>query len=257
MIRLDNVSLYFPDNPGRVLTDISWRIGDNDKWILFGPNGSGKTKLLEIITGYRYPSGGSIARFVGASAVSDIRELWKRIGYVSTPLRDMFNARERIVDVVVSGAHGTVGLYREPGPEEMERAFSLLGTIGLDGRCGDPFGVLSDGERQKVLMLRAVINRPELLILDEPTMALDLPAREDLLASLETICAGRKIAVIHVTHHTEEITGFFRDIFMLKRGRRHYSGGIREGLTPAMLSGVFDRTVTVVNVGGRYYTMPA
>jgi iron complex transport system ATP-binding protein len=252
MIHLENISLFYPDFSKKILEDISWDIGGNEKWVLFGPNGSGKTKLLEIIAGYIYPSRGSASRF-GQDHGSDIRDVRKRIGYVSTPLKERFYRTEPIIDVVVSGVSATIGLYQDPDSSDIERAGRLLESIGLADKAARPFGILSDGEKQKVLMLRAIMAGPDLMILDEPTMGLDLSAREELLLSLESLCAGRSISIIYVTHYTEEITPFFEKIFMLKNGRCWFCGGIKEGISDNILSGLFGRDIHVISENGRFY----
>ncbi len=252
VIRLENISLFYPDFSRKILDNISWEIGSNEKWVLFGPNGSGKTKLLEILAGYIFPSEGSVSRF-GQDHGSDIRDVRRRIGYVSTPLRERFYRTEPIIDVVVSGVSATIGLYRDPDKPDIERAGRLLESIGLADKAGRAFGILSDGEKQKVLMLRAIMAGPDLMILDEPTMGLDLSAREELLLSLESLCAGRSISVIYVTHHTEEITPFFEKIFMLKSGRCWFSGSVKEGITDGMLSGLYGRDIHVIIRNNRFY----
>jgi iron complex transport system ATP-binding protein len=254
VIHLENISLFYPGFSKKILNDISWDIGSNEKWVLFGPNGSGKTKLLEIIAGYIFPSDGAVSRF-GQDRGSDIRDVRKRIGYVSTPLKDRFYKYERILDVVVSGSYATVGLYEDSDPAHLDRARKLLESTGLADKAALAFGILSDGEKQKVLMLRAIMADPDLLILDEPAMGLDLSAREDLLSSLETLCAGKNMSIIYVTHYPEEITPFFKKIYMLKNGRCWFCGGIEQGITDKILSGVFDRNLHVVRKNGRFYAM--
>ncbi|HNW29910.1 MAG TPA: ATP-binding cassette domain-containing protein [Spirochaetota bacterium] len=255
MIRLEDISLFYPDSGRTILHGISWDIESGGRWVLFGPNGSGKTKLLEIITGYLYPSGGSVRRF-GSDGGADIRDVRKRIGYLSTPLKDRFYRHERLIDVVVSGPYATVGLYDEPGPADYERARGLLESAGLGGRSGQPFGTLSDGEKQKALMLRAVMAGPDLLILDEPCMGLDLPSREDFLSSLESLFGGKEMSVIYVTHYVEEITPFFKNIFMLKNGGAWFCGGIEDGLTDGVISGLFGREISIATKDGRFYAIP-
>ncbi len=254
MIHLNNISLYFPESDGYILRDITWRIGPNEKWVLFGKNGSGKTRLLEIITGYIPPSSGEVFRFGNPPRGTDIRDLRKRIGYVSTFLREMFPPRETLLDVVISGVFASVGLYDEPTPEERDRAVKLLSSIAMEDRAADRFGILSDGEKQKVMMLRALICDPDMLILDEPARGLDLAAREDLLAAIETATAGRSLSAVYVTHHTEEISPLFTNILILEQGECFFQGRIDQGLTGGLLTELFGREVEVTRLHGRYYT---
>lgn len=252
IIGCDAVSLYYPGNPETILAEITWHIGAGEHWVLYGPNGSGKTKLLEIITGYLYPSMGSVRRF-GDPPGDDIREVRRRIGYLSTPLKDRFNRSEPLIDVVMSGAYATIGLYDTPGTGQRDRARTLLESVGFSTKLSQAFGTLSDGERQKVLMLRTMMIEPDLLILDEPCMGLDLSAREELLSSIKTICGGTGTAVVYVTHHVEEITPFFTKIFMLKKGRCWFCGDIDAGLTDAAISGLFGRNISIIKKEGRFY----
>ena len=251
MIKLDNVSLKLPD--GRfIFKDINWEVKENSKWILFGRNGCGKTRLLEIISGYRFPSEGGVWRFGKPPCADDIRETRKRIGYVSTLLREKFSAAEPVVDVVASGLHASVGLYDDVGEDGYGKALNLLSMASLSGRGNDPFGVLSDGERQKVIMLRALINQPDVLILDEAAKGLDLAAREDFLSLIEEISLSRKVSIIYVTHHVEEIIHVFSDIFMIRNGECFFSGPVNSGVTSDNLSRLFERRVNVERKAGRY-----
>jgi iron complex transport system ATP-binding protein len=254
MVELKNVSLFFAGNRDYLLRDISWRIEDNEKWILFGRNGSGKTKLLEIIAGYRYPSEGEVIRF-GNRIGFDMREMRKRIGYMGSALKDTIPAGEKIIDVVLSGLHASVGLYVEPDANEKRYAMDLLASMGMEERASDNFKVLSDGEKQRVIMLRAFVNQPDLLIFDEPAMSLDLSSREDLLTAIEKLSAFKRVSLIYVTHHVEEITPLFSKIFIIDGGRCYYSGDIDDGIDDMMLSGIFGREIKVTKSNGRYYSM--
>ncbi len=255
MIELKNISLYYYPREEFVLRDISWHIRPGERWVLFGRNGSGKTRLLEIITGYSCSSGGSVFRFGGSGPGQDLRELRKRIGYISGNLRESFGGAERVLDVVLSGLYASIGLYEEPGAGDVCRGRELLALSGLGGRERDPFGVLSDGEKQKVMFLRALIGDPELMILDEPSRGLDLAAREDLLFTVGSLSRERDLPLLYVTHHTEEITPLFNRIFLLHRGGCLFQGEIREGLTAERLSVLFGREVRVQEHEGRYYTL--
>jgi iron complex transport system ATP-binding protein len=252
-ISIKDVSLVRRER--HILRNVSWEIGGKENWVLFGRNGSGKTMLLEVITGYLHPSSGEVIRFGLPHGEYDLRELRRRIGYVSTPLRTMFSPHERLVEVVLSGLYASVGLYTRPQKREEERAAELLDTIAMGERLGDPFGPLSDGEKQKVLMLRALISDPELLILDEPAEGLDIPSREDLLHSLEKLTVNGRHSIIYVTHHTEEITPLFTHIMILDGGSAFFAGLVREGLKKELLQRVMGRRLDVLELNNRYYTV--
>jgi len=255
MLEMKNVSLSMFGAEKDILKDISWHIKAGENWILFGKNGSGKTKLLEIITGYRHPTNGHVRRFGLPLIGSDIRELRKRIGYVSTPLKEMFSKRETILDVLLSGLFASIGIYKEVSAADKDRAVNLLSQIDMEKRASERFSILSDGEKQKVLMLRALIADPDLLILDEPSMGLDLSAREDLLEALEKTTDVDNTSIIYVTHHTEEITPLFKKVFILNEGACSFSGEIENGVNDEVMSRVFGKKIAVENVNGRYYSM--
>jgi iron complex transport system ATP-binding protein len=253
MLELRGVSLL---RGGRaLLRDVSWTIGERDNWVLFGKNGSGKTMLLEVIAGYVFPSRGEVIRFGMCHGEYDLRELRRRIGYVSTPLKTMFSGWEELIEVVLSGLYASIGLYEPPPPSERDRAAELLLSIGMGDRLRDRFGVLSDGEKQKVLMLRALISDPELLILDEPAVGLDIPSREDLLHTLEKLTVDGRHSIIYVTHHTEEITPLFTRIMILDGGSAFFAGPVRQGLKKEILQRVMGRRLDVLELNDRFYTV--
>lgn len=254
MIKLENISLDIYGSKRRILNDISWHIEDGDCWILFGRNGSGKTKLLEIITGYLFPSMGVVTRFGSGHYGSDIRELRKRIGYISSVVREMFSSNEKVIDAVVSGLYASIGLYRKAASSELDKAAMLIRQAGLGGREYDVISHLSDGEKQKILMLRALINDPDLLILDEPATGLDIIAREEFLESLSGVTREKKHSVIYVTHHVEEITPLFDRIFIIDNGSCFYNGGIEEAINRDIFTSLFGRGIEVTRKGGRLYS---
>lgn len=253
MIELKNVSHITPENK-TLISGISWKIKKGENWVLFGKNGSGKTKLLEIITGYLYPTTGEVNRFGRPSLGSDIRELRKRIGYVSTFLKDMIYPGEKVEDVICTGYDASTGLFYEPEKHQRDYAVSMLENIGMGNRRDDDFGILSDGEKQKILMLRAFVGRPELLIFDEPARGLDISSREDMLDSMKALCSG-EVTSVYVTHNTDEIISIFKKIFIIDKGRAFFQGNIEDGMSTGRLSGLFGRKIEPHLLNGRYYTV--
>ena len=253
MIELINVSLDIYGSKRRILSNINWHVEDGQCWVLFGRNGSGKTKLLEIVNGFIFPTEGEVRRFGKPAIGSDIREIRKRIGYISSVIRDMFNPNEKVIDTVLSGLYSSVGLYRHPTKSEKEKAFELIERAGLIGRAMDTINHLSDGEKQKLLMLRALINDPDLLILDEPSTGLDIVAREDFLQLLSDITMEREHSVIYVTHHVEEITPLFKTIFILNNGQEFFKGEIEKAVSMNIFSSLFSRNMEVFKKGERLY----
>jgi iron complex transport system ATP-binding protein len=253
MIELVNVSLKRKNR--LILSGINWTVKDGEHWVLYGRNGAGKTLLLEIICGYLFPTEGEVVRFGKQHGEYDIRELRKRIGYVSTFLKGMFSGRERVIDVVTSGLFASVGLWCEAESADRVAARSLLASIGMEHRESDRFGELSDGEQGKALILRALINNPCLLLLDEPSKGLVFGSREDLLIALETLSKRQSTSIVLVTHHTEEITPLFGRIMVLHEGRSLFSGGIADCVERGVFRKVFDNRVRVVEFEGRYHTV--
>ncbi len=254
MIKLRGIELSIQGNPEKILKGIDWEIGDGEKWVLFGRNGSGKTKLLEIVTGYLYPSAGTVERFGMGQAGHDIRQIRKSIGYISNSLKEKFGSSETVLNTVLSGIHATIGIYNDFTGEQRKRAMSFISKAGLSGRCNDKISRLSFGEKQKVLLARAMMNEPKLLILDEPTVGLDILSREELLESLESIMEGEKISLIYVTHHIDEIMPSFENIFIIKGGECFFSGQVRDAVEREVFSGLFGRKIEIFEKSGRYYS---
>lgn len=257
MIKLENVSLDIYGAKRRILSGINWHIRPGENWILFGRNGSGKTKLLEVVTGYMFPTEGEVYRFGEGHLGHDIRDTRTGIGYVSSALGARFTMNETILDTVLGGIYASIGLYDEPSPGDVGRAAALIAEAGLAGREHDMMGNLSDGEKQKVMMLRALIGDPGLLVFDEPAAGLDIVAREDLLDSIRTVAGRRSIACVYVTHHVEEIIPLFDRIFILDNGSCFFSGMVAEAVEKDVLSKVFGRGIEVFGRNGRLHSSVA
>jgi iron complex transport system ATP-binding protein len=167
-----------------LLRGVRWEIGAGEQWVVLGPNGSGKTSLVRILAGYEWPTSGRVEVLGEEFGRTDLRELRKRFGFASAAFGDWFAPSEDALDVVASGFEASVGLWRPPAKEELARAREALDAIGALYLEKRRFGVLSQGERQRVLIARTLVHRPALLILDEPCEGLDPLARERLLADL-------------------------------------------------------------------------
>ena len=252
IIDLKNISCTPDPNLPHVLKNINWTVNRGERWILFGANGSGKSMLLQIITGYRRNSNGLINRFGEGETGTDIRQVRRKIGYVASGLRSMVFPNETVIDLIISGYFATIGLYDTPHDEIRDKAEKLLAHTGLTDRKNDLFSHFSDGEKQKIMMARALINNPELLILDEPASALDIAAREDLLITLHRMLQDHKAALIYVTHHSEEITSLFSHCLMLKKGEVFKKGSIDNTINSKTLSSLFDIPMSITKNNGRF-----
>ena len=238
-----------------ILNDIDWTINEGDRWVLYGLNGAGKTTLLNIINAYESPTRGHMTLFgmqpgkVGYSA-DNVRN---HIGFVSNSLMERFQEGELVKDVVMSGAYKSIGLYTEPSEEVRENALNLLKQVGMEDFKEQYYGLLSTGERQRVLIARALMGQPDLLVLDEPVSGLDFLAREAVLSALDNLYHHYPdLAVIYVTHFVEELTSEVGKGFLLKDGECYKQGAIETVLNSDTLSAFFNRPVELTRLHGRY-----
>ncbi|MCD8845134.1 ABC transporter ATP-binding protein [Staphylococcus gallinarum] len=238
-----------------IIKDVTWQIQKGEKWMLYGLNGAGKTTLLNILNAYEPITSGEISLFnmkpgkQGYSADA-VRE---NIGFVSNSLMDRFQDGEIVLDVVISGIFKSIGVYQSVTSEHIERAKRSLQQLGMSEFEQQYYGYLSTGERQKVLIVRALMGEPQLLILDEPASGLDFIAREDLLSTLDELYEKHpELAVIYVTHFVEEITERIQKGFLLKNGQRFMQGDIESVLNSDTLSNYFNRNVSIIKQNRRY-----
>jgi iron complex transport system ATP-binding protein len=238
----------------RILSDISWKPGRGEKWILLGLNGSGKTSLLRLLSGFGYPSRGEMEVLGEHFGRADLRQLRKRIGWVYADLASDFPGFMTCREVVMSGVEGSIALYEDLPPAATARADRALEEIGAGGLGERLFRTLSTGERQRVLIARALAAGPELLILDEPCLGLDPVSREAFLRSLGELFGTRgDLTVIGVTHHVEEIIEGYDRMMMLAGGRVVDQGTIQAVMSGPGLARVYGDGCRAEVEGGRYH----
>jgi iron complex transport system ATP-binding protein len=209
-----------------------------------------------VINGYHQPSEGKAWVMGKKFGSTDLRELRLKIGECSSKIRDMIHNWETVRDIVLSGRFASIGLYQKPDPKDHERAAYLLDFLGLSDMAGRRFNTLSDGEKQKTLIARALMPEPELLVLDEPCAGLDLKAREGLLDAVQEMCTNRKgPALIYITHHIEEIIPSITHALTLRNGRVIARGKREDVLTNAVLSETFEVPVKLYEKAGRLWPM--
>ena len=237
-----------------LLSDIDWTVLEGQRWVLLGPNGAGKTTLLQVAAGARFPVRGSIELLGEVFGRTDLRELRTRVGESSSALSTRVPRGERSLDVVVTAAYGVLGRWREPyDPGDVERAEGLLGRVGMRAFADRRFGTLSSGEQKRVLLARALMTDPELLLLDEPAAGLDLGAREALLRLLAGLAADPASPTsVLVTHHVEEIPVGTTHALLLARGRVVGGGTVAEVLTGPLLSRAYGLPLVVDARSGRF-----
>ena len=236
-----------------ILKDIEWRIRRGEHWALLGANGSGKTTLLRMVAATDWPCDGTIRVLGQTFGAVDLRQLRQAIGLVTSSLAGYFHDKQSALEIVATGIHAELGWWREFGPEEEARARDALSAVGLSDLVHSPYVQLSQGERQRVLIARALMNQPALLILDEPCAGLDPAAREGFLDDLTSFARRPETpTLIFVSHHIKEIPTFIKMAMVLKAGRVLAAGAIETVCTSSVLSEAFGRPCRVSRDGGRF-----
>jgi iron complex transport system ATP-binding protein len=237
-----------------LVRDIDWRVELDERWVLLGPNGAGKTTLLNLASARLYPSRGTVHVLGEKLGRVDVHELRTRIGLSSAALADRIPPDERVRDVVVTAAYSVVGRWRERYDRLDEgRAGALLDQLGVAALADRRYGTLSEGERKRTQIARALMTDPELLLLDEPAAGLDLGGREDLVRRLGELARDPDApAMVLVTHHVEEIPPGFTHALLLREGGMVAQGLLRDTLTADNLSKTFGLPLAVSCADGRY-----
>lgn len=237
-----------------IVGPISLTIHEGERWVLLGPNGSGKTTLLTVIGARRQPSSGRASVLGLTFGRGDVRTLWDDIGHTSHALADLLPRGLRVLDVVLTGKRGALSPWFQTYDEaDLNRADERLGAVGCRALRDRIFETCSQGERQRVLLARAMFRRPKLLVLDEPAAGLDLSGRESLITAVEgSVADDDSLAVVIATHHLEEIPPSTTHAALLRDGRAVAVGPIAEILTPQHLRECFGLDVEVSRRHGRW-----
>lgn len=234
---------------------VSWSVELDERWVIIGSNGAGKTSLLRIAAAAEHPSSG-VAYVLGERLGRvDMSELRSRVGFSSTALSQRVPGNELVRDLVVSAGYAVLGRWRERYEDvDYHRAIDMLESLGAEHLADRTYETLSEGERKRVLIARALMTDPELLLLDEPAAGLDLGGREELLLRLTDLAADPDApALVLVTHHVEEIPIGFSHCMLLAEGRVVASGLLSDVLTSENLSAAFGQAITVDVIDGRYF----
>ena len=254
MINLKHI--YKQKHGKTILNDLNWHIEKGDNWILYGVNGAGKTTLLNIMNAYESVSQVEIEMFemVPGKKGYSAENVRQHIGFVSHSLLEKFQDGEKVIDVVLSGIFKSIGLYKEYSDEHIKEAEKLLNLVGMLSYKDQYLGYLSTGQKQKVMIARALIHQPDVLILDEPASGLDFLARDQLLYLLENLNKTyAHLTMIYVTHVIEEIIPLFSKIFLLKEGSCFDKGITKDILTDSIMSKFFNNQIEVIQYRNRYH----
>jgi iron complex transport system ATP-binding protein len=239
-----------------ILRGVDWRVRRGEHWAILGPNGCGKTSLLKAITGYMAPTDGEIALLGRKYGESDWRDLRMLVGIVTSALQASIPPAETALETVVSGRYAQLDLWARPTRREISGARRLLASVGCSALALREWAFLSQGERQRVLIARALMARPRLLILDEPCAGLDPVAREEFLRFLEAAARRRGgPSLVLVTHHAEEIMPAFTHALLMRDGRVSKSGPKLRVLTTRNLSEAFGARIAVRRARGRFLAL--
>lgn len=244
VIELHDIS--FRRDNREILQRVSWNIERGKHWALLGANGSGKTTLLKIVTGYEWPSEGAVSVLGERFGHCDLRRLRRLIGWVSSSIEHRIPPGETALSVVLSGFDASFGLYRPFTKAEQAQAEATLDILGVTSLVPQRFETLSQGEQQRVLIARALVAQPALLVLDEPCTGLDPASRADFLRDLEQFSArADSPTMILVTHHIEEIGPWLERVLVLKNGKVLASGPRRRTITSEVLTHALERDCLV------------
>ncbi|WP_253773559.1 ABC transporter ATP-binding protein [Goodfellowiella coeruleoviolacea] len=241
---------------GNTLLDtIGWSVELDERWVVLGPNGAGKTTLLRLASAEMHPSSGVVHLLGERLGTVDVFELKPRIGLCSSALAVRVPPTEKVADVVVSAGYAVLGRWRENYDQlDTGRAASLLDALGVGHLAEREFGTLSEGERKRALIARALMTDPEMLLLDEPAAGLDLGGREDLVARLSGLAMDPDApAMVLVTHHVEEIPPGFTHALLLREGGVVAQGLVDDVITAENLSATFNQNLELQRIGDRFF----
>ena len=237
-----------------LLNQINWRVNAGEHWVVIGPNGAGKTTLLQILSANSHPTSG-VAEILGEPlGAVDVFDLRTRIGHTSSAIAERVPANETVQNLILSAAYAVLGRWNEEYDEQDHaRAQAMMAELGIAALAERTFGTLSEGEKKRVLIGRALMTDPEAILLDEPAAGLDVGAREDLIESIEALASDEQgPALVMVSHHLEEIAPGFTHALLLAKGQIVAAGPIAQTLTSQNLTAAFGQRLEVSHDHGRF-----
>ena len=253
ILQLSDISVRRGDRV--ILGPLNWQVLEGQRWVILGPNGAGKTTLLQICSSLIHPTTGEIHILGEKLGRVDVFELRTRIGLTSSALVEQLSPDELVMDVVLTAAYAMLGRWQEKYDLwDESRAMALLTALGVRELGERLFGSLSEGEKKRVQIARALMADPELLLLDEPASSLDLGGREDLLRRIESLSRDPLApATVIVTHHIEEIPVGTTHALLLRDGGAVAQGEVASVITDQNLTQAYGLAITVQTEGGRFF----
>lgn len=253
LIDFRNVALRRGGN--RLVGPVDWQVELDERWVIIGPNGAGKTSLVRMASAEEFPSQGTAFVMGEKFGAVDMRDVRAMVGISSAALGNRIPAGERVDDLVVSAGYAVLGRWREDYESlDFERAYDILEQVGAFHLMERTWGTLSEGERKRVLLARALMTDPELLILDEPSAGMDLGGREDLVGYLGDLAMDPDApAIVMITHHVEEIPEGFTHAMLLDEGEVVAQGLLDDVLTSENLTKAFHQPIQVDRLGSRFF----
>lgn len=250
LINIENATVVLKNHTA--LKNVSWTHRPKENWVLFGNNGSGKTTLLKLIFGELLPIEGGRVSWFGSNVWRGLAEIRERIGFVSAEFQQTYDQNPSALKVVVSGFFSSIGLWEKESPDQTKAAKEMMRFLGIGALASNHFYSLSYGEQRRVLLARALVFKPELLVLDEPCAGLDIPTREGFLAALETLTStGTRL--IYVTHHVEEILPSISHVLYLRKGEVFEQGPKADMLADKTISKALGCAIKLTRHEDRYW----
>lgn len=238
-----------------IIEDMNWEVESGQHWAIIGLNGAGKTALLNLVCGYLYPTKGTIRVFEKQFGRYPLNELRKQIGWVSLSFSEKMqhHVDNSGIQIILSGKFASIGLYEQPSLEDIQKASGVMERMGIERLRDQPYGTMSQGEKQRILIGRALMVAPKLLILDEPCTGLDFLSKEQLLHTINKMAKEQQTTILYVTHQIDEILPIFTHTLLLREGRSFSQGPTEKQLTAERISNFCDTPVEISQKNNRYF----
>lgn len=252
VLQVENVTVVRDQKT--ILGPLTWQVNENERWVILGPNGAGKSTLFALCSSQMHPTSGTVHILGSRLGAVDVFELRPRIGFMGSTIVEQFPNDEKVLDVVLTAAYAVLGRWQEAYELwDESRAQALLTTLGVRELADRKFFSLSEGEKKRALIARALMADPEILLLDEPASGLDLGGREDLLKRFDSLAIDPySPATLIITHHIEEIPAGSTHALLLKSGQIIASGPIGEVITSENLTQAYEMPITVTANNNRF-----